>query len=225
MAMFFGALAFLGCVTCIIMMLVKVVKKQPVRSTFFSFVAWLAIFIACVSMAPTNSDSEGNVQEQVDVVVEYDALQKVFLAVNFETTEEDLLKIIEANDLKYVAQEYNGNPKEVMYKIAYEDDVALHKYADSGDYIKVSFSMEDGTMMVVDYHKSGECALLYNYGTYWDFNDDVKQGENSGYYYYTPGVNKGGSTIVYDNGRSKETGYHKVSSGEEAIRGVLSNID
>ena len=38
----------------------------------------------------------------------------------------------------------------------------------------------------------------------------------SGYYYYKPGDTKGGITMKYSNGNTKETGYHSVDSAEDA---------
>ena len=44
----------------------------------------------------------------------------------------------------------------------------------------------------------------------------------SGYYYYKPGDTKGGITMKYSNGNTKETGYHSVDSAEDALGDILS---
>lgn len=44
----------------------------------------------------------------------------------------------------------------------------------------------------------------------------------SGYYFFKPGVKKGGITIVYDNGNETSTGYHKVESAEQALLEALN---
>ena len=51
--------------------------------------------------------------------VEYDALQQVFLALNNDTTIEELNSLIVDNDLEYTSQDYNGTPKTTNVKLAY----------------------------------------------------------------------------------------------------------
>lgn len=105
------------------------------------------------------------------------------------------------------------------YNIAFDSDVVLQKYAESGDSLEVSFNKEDGTILYAEYFNEASFrnALYYNYGTYWDFREDELDNTYTGYYYYKPGDTKGGITMKYDNGNSKETGYHSVSRGEEAL--------
>ena len=136
-----------------------------------------------------------------------------------ETTEDKLLKLIEEHSVEYTAEEYNGTPKSRNYNIAFDSDVVLQKYAESGDSLEVSFNKEDGTILYAEYFNEASFrnALYYNYGTYWDFREDELDNTYTGYYYYKPGDTKGGITMKYDNGNSKETGYHSVSRGEEAL--------
>ena len=61
-----------------------------------------------------------------------------------------------------------------------------------------------------------------NYGTHWDFSEDEPGNVYSGYYYYKPGDTKGGITMKYSNGNTKETGYHSVDSAEDALGDILS---
>lgn len=161
--------------------------------------------------------------EEITYAINYDKLQSLFLAFSFETTEDDLIEWIADNDLEYTAEQYNGTPKTMHYKIAYEHDVALQKYAESGDYIELSFSKEDGSFMYAEYFNNTafKTALLYNYGTYWDFREKEGNNKYSGYYYYTPGENEGGITIEYSNGNSTETGYYSEENGENTLSSVL----
>lgn len=154
---------------------------------------------------------------------EYDNLQKVFLAITKDTTEEDILVLIEDYGLEYTMQDYNGTPKTNHYKLAYTHDVALQKYADSGDSLEISFSKEDGSLMYAEYfnQESFKNAIYYSYGTYWDFREKEPNNSYSGYYYHTPGESKGGITMKYSNGNSTETGYHDVNSGEDALANIL----
>lgn len=161
--------------------------------------------------------------EETQKAIEYDNLQKVFLAVSKGTTENELLRLIEEYGLEYTAQDYNGTPKTNHYKLAYEHGVALQKYADSGDSLEISFNKEDGSLLYAEYFNQASFmnAIHYSYGTYWDFREKYPDNSYSGYYYYKPGDTKGGITIQYNNGNSSETGYHDVSSGEDALANIL----
>ena len=168
-------------------------------------------------------DEKSSQSEEITEAINYDKLQSLFLAFSFVTTEDDLIKWIDENGLEYTAKDYNSTPKEMTYKIAYKHDVALQKYAESGDYIKISFSKEDGSFMYAEYFNDNafKTAFLYNYGTYWDFREDEGNNKYSGYYYYKHGEDEGGITIKYNNGNSTETGYHNVNNGEDAFSGIL----
>lgn len=155
--------------------------------------------------------------------VEYDALQQVFLALNNDTTIEDLNTLIADNDLEYTSQDYNGTPKTTDVKLAYSNDTALQKYAEAGDYVNVVFDKQAGTFLYAEYfnHNAFKTAIYYNYGTYWDFSEKEANNNYTGYYYHTPGDNRGGIIIEYSNGNKTETGYHKCSDGKEAIKNAI----
>lgn len=171
------------------------------------------------------SEAPAETQESTEPVeqIAYDTLQQVFLAIGLDITEEDVLDLIEENSLEYTVNEYNGTIKNRVYKIAYEEGVALQSYADSGDYIEVEFATSDGSFLYAEYfnEKAFREVLLYNYGTYWDFREKDGNNDYTGYYYHTPGSNKSGITIHYSNGNSTETGYHAASTAEEALQSVI----
>ena len=156
--------------------------------------------------------------------VEYDALQKVFIGFTLDTTQEDVMNLINEYGLEYSSQKYNGTPKSIQYKIAFDKGVTPQKYADEGDHIEVSFNVADGTLLHAEYFnlKAFKTAVLYGYGTYWDFRSDEPNNQYSGHYYHKPGDAKGGITIKYSNGRSSETGYHQATSAEDALLNVLT---
>jgi len=77
--------------------LAGVVASVVVSTTFFS---------ASASAAPTESPAEST--------KEYDNLQTMFLSIDKDTTEDDLLKLIEEYDVAYTAEDYNGTPKEAI---------------------------------------------------------------------------------------------------------------
>ena len=83
-----------------------------------------ASFSVAASTVPTES--------AVESTKEYDDLQKMFLAIDKDTTEDKLLKLIEEHGVAYTAEDYNGTPKERCYNIAFEEGAALQRYADSG---------------------------------------------------------------------------------------------
>lgn len=155
--------------------------------------------------------------------VEYDNLQKVFLAITEDTTEEEILALISEFGLEYTVQDYNGTPKTNHYKLAYEQDVALQRYAEEGDNLEISFNKEDASLMYAEYfnHVSFKAAIYYRYGIHWEFREEEPNNNYTGYYYHTPGESKGGITIKYNNGYSTETGYHDVNSGEDALANIL----
>lgn len=186
--------------------LAGVVVSVVVSTTFFSAVA---------STVPTESPAEST--------KEYDDLQKMFLEIDKDITEDDLLKLIEEYEVAYTAEDYNGTPKKRCYNIAFEEGVALQRYADSGDTLEVSFDKNDGTILYAEYFNDEAFmdAIYYNYGTYWDFREDEPGNTYSGYYYYKPGDTKGGITMKYSNGNTKETGYYSVDSAEDALIHIL----
>ena len=186
--------------------LAGVVVSVVVSTTFFSAVA---------STVPTESPAEST--------KEYDGLQKMFLEIDKDITEDELLKLIEEHGVAYTAEDYNGTPKERCYNIAFEEGAALQRYANPGDTLEVSFDKNDGTILYAEYFNNEAFmeTVYYNYGTYWDFGEDEPGNVYSGYYYYKPGDTKGGITMKYSNGNTKETGYHSVDSAEDALIHIL----
>ena len=159
--------------------------------------------------------------------LEYDALQIAFMSLDFNSSMADVDRIIEENNFEFTKENYNGTPKCVRYRLAYEKDVARQKRGSSGDSLDIEFSSEDGSFMYAEYttYVSGFMnALLYNYGTYWDFRFETPQNEYSGYYYYESGdMNKDGIVFQYDNGNSHKTAYYPCEDAEEALKNVLTN--
>ena len=193
------------------------IRKNTLKIVATGIATGLAFSVSCWSVAASDSTDEAKAEE----TQEYDALQKIFLEINKETTEDKLLKLIEEHSVEYTAEEYNGTPKSRNYNIAFDSDVVLQKYAESGDSLEACTflirKMAQFYMQSILMKHRSEYALYYNYGTYWDFREDELDNTYTGYYYYKPGDTKGGITMKYDNGNSKETGYHSVSRGEEAL--------
>ena len=241
MVAFIGVISFFGLIACIIMTIINAIKKKPIKRLAIGIAVCFVVFVICMSVTPPVENNQQNdnkelveskepvvdekssQSEEITDAVNYDKLQSLFLSFSFETTEDDLIKWIEDNDLKYTSKEYNGSPKKKSYKIAYEDDVALMRHAESGDHVEISFCKENGSFMYAEYfnYTTFKTALLYNYGTYWDFRETEGNNKYSGYYYHTSGESEGGITIEYGNGNSTETNYYSVENGEKALSVVL----
>ena len=194
-------------------------RKNIIKISLIGIVAGITASTTFSSGAASTVSTESS----AEAIKEYDNLQKMFLSIDKDTTEDDLLKLIEEYGVAYTAEDYNGTPKKRCYNIAFEEGTALQRYADSGDTLEVSFDQNDGTILYAEYFNDEAFmdALYYNYGTYWDFSEDEPGNVYSGYYYYKPGDTKGGITMKYSNGNMKDTGYHSVDSAEDALIHIL----
>lgn len=137
-------------------------------------------------------------------VVEYDTLQEIFMRISFDTTEDDIIRECEVNELKYDIKTYRGS-KAKEYTLGYEYRSGRNPIV--GDNIEVTFSTEDGSLAYAVYTKSFVSAILFNYGSYWDLRSQTPGSSTSGYY-----VN-----IV------AEHNYQRVANAEKAIQFVLDN--
>lgn len=159
--------------------------------------------------------------------LEKDIINRYVLADSSESNKEALEKDIKDLIDKYVlvcsSKENNKTFGNVYYKIAFEEGVTAWKNPDLGDYIEVSFNKEDGSFLVAEYFNNNTLkkAIYYNYGHYSDFDEAKPDNEYVGYYLQKLGDEKGGITIKYSSGQSKETGYHKVFNVVEALNNII----
>lgn len=166
--------------------------------------------------------------QESPAAVEYDNLQVVFLALNENTTPDELEKLISEFELSYTAEEYNSSSgKTVSYNIAYTEGAAAQKYAEEGDHLTVDFG-GDGKdeFMYAQYVNEKDVsysALLYDHGTWYDFRD-ANADDYGGYYVVDSISGKGGITVKYSNGNETETGYIPCASGEEAVQKIMERI-
>ena len=256
---FLSIVSFWGFVVCVALLIIRKLKRKPVKQVVTGLAICIVLFIICAVVSPSDEKSS-EVEEQPQIKnhqtvsqeteisvareavkepdkvesltetkkdekeIKYDKLQKIFIAIKLDTSEDDIKDLINKYGVKYSADDYNGTPKKVCYKIAFEEGVAVQKYADSGDYIEVSFSKEDGSLLVAEYFNNDAFkeAILYNYGVYWDFNENKPNNDYTGYYYKKPGDTEGGITIKYRNGNSKDTGYYSALSAKSALNNGCS---
>ncbi len=160
---------------------------------------------------------------------EYDELQKIFIEINADTTMEEIDSMILENNLFYTSQKYNksGGGKQINYVIAYTEGSAVQKYADPGDYLKVTFDESANNRLMYAYYVNslsvGYSALFYNYGTYFELLEE-QPGPYTGYYINDSFGGNQGITITYSNGNSKNTNYFLCESGEETVNAVIDKI-
>lgn len=175
------------------------------------------------------TEKESETQEaSAEVIVEYDDLQKVFLALGETTRPEDVEQLIGDAGLKYTFEEYNSSSgKTVKYQLAYTEGAALQKYAESGDYLEIAFGGENKDEFMyaqyVNEKAASYTALLYDHGTWYDFSDNNAE-DYGGYYISDSFSGKSGIKIKYTNGNEAETNYLPCGSGEEAIKKVIEKI-
>lgn len=133
------------------------------------------------------------------------------------------LKLLEEYEVAYTAEDYNGTPKKRCYNIAFEEGAALQRYANPGDTLRYLL-----IKMMVRYYMQNTLIMRLLWMRFiiimvrMDFSEDEPGNVYSGYYYYKPGDTKGGITMKYSNGNTKETGYHSVDSAEDALGDILS---
>lgn len=165
---------------------------------------------------------------ETDTPIDFDILQNGFISISKDTTIGDILSFIEDNSLFYSENEVTID-KTVYFIIAYEEGVTVPRYADSGDYIEISFDRANGdTIQYAHYVNSDiyDCsALYYNSGTWYDFRD--QNAEDYSGYYNVKGSNfdADGIVVKYDNGNEVQTNYYPCNSPEEAIENILKESD
>lgn len=151
---------------------------------------------------------------------EYDSLQKIFISLNANITEDDLKVMITKESLSHSQKVYSGNEK--IYIIAYEKECTVERHAKPGDYLSISFDSK-GKIKNGEYYKTGglSTALYYNHGVWWKFADDVPSNKYTGWYIIRYGEKENGIKIRYSNGNSSKTNYYPCGSAEEALNGIL----
>lgn len=167
-------------------------------------------------------------EEQKNPSIKYDIIQSIFISISGETTSEELENMIIQNTLAYTVQEYNGSNKEgkeLLYKIAYNDEVAKQKYAESGDYLEVAFSTNNKDLKYAHYvnvNNTGCSALFYRYGTWYDFREAEINNAYEGYYFTDSFGDKTGIVIKYNNGNEVKTNYYQYNSAEDVLNKVIN---
>ena len=135
-----------------------------------------------------------------------------------------LLNYIEEKNLCFSEKESNGGnvcKKVKAYILAYEKDVALFRYAESGDNFEIKFNLDNGDILWAEYTNSKNLcsALYYHYGTYFNFHFANPENRYQGYY-FTDHFTKG-REVEFENGNKSQVGYDLAINAEDAISKTL----
>lgn len=206
-------------------------ETTPISTTVIETTTKLETTTNTTTIKPTTTTEVITTTTRTPTKYAYDNLQKVFLDITPNTTENDVQKYIKTYSLCNSKKEYKGS-KSVCYKLAYNEQVALQSHADTGDYIEITFGT-NGKLKYAEYFNTNafhkDCigkALLYISGTYYDFREDGMDGDYSGYYGEKYDFkNDNGVVIKYTNGNSTETDYYKFNSAESVIQCIIDNIE
>lgn len=172
------------------------------------------------STAPTTSTDEST----VSIVVEYDSLQQIFIAITPDSGIEMIEEMVADYGLCFTEKEYNKSSggKKISYKIAYTEGAAKQSHADPGDYLDITFDKETGTLMTAQYvcSESTGSALLYCHGTWFSFSEKNAQ-DYSGYYWVNSLAKEDGIIVKYQNGNDIATKYFPYDSAENLIQKLM----
>lgn len=167
------------------------------RVLSLSVAAVLVAFLYSVCLAETD--------------VSLSPMDQIFYAVDLDTTYQQAMKLIEESGLYYSVREFNGTPKKISIIASDIEAAAKHSYAASGDSIQLCFDKGTNALLYMQYcdDKTLCSALLYSYGTYWDFREKEPNNQYTGLYYQDPmDFDKNGIVMVYSNGNSTKTNYY-----------------
>ncbi len=189
--------------------------------------AWCLVLL-CLILILTGCGGTGKAETTeaptIPADYEYDALQKIYLAITPETTSEAVEELIGEYGLCFTRKEYGGRSEtgSISYKIAYTDGAAKQRHADPGDYLDISIGRKTGTLCHAQYVTSGVggSALLYCYGNWFHFSVQNAQ-DYSGYYYISHSSKDQGINIRYTNGNERDTNYILYSGAEALLERMI----
>ena len=154
-------------------------------------------------------------------------MEDLFLSIDFNFNEQQLLKMIAERGLQYSKQEYNASPgTDIKYQIAIDKADTAQKYKKShGNYVVVLFSKDRGDMKYASFHdeedSSMKIAYIYNYGGKLTKSYSSTDKDYQGYYVDNVADVEGkGIEIQYSNGNKKKTGFTQCSSAQDALASV-----
>lgn len=154
---------------------------------------------------------EEKVEKELEVSIEYDELQQLYIDIQKDLTYDHLIDLLQNSNLYY--SEFDGRTK--VIKIAFDEKATPFRYAESGDHVKVHFNKDLQFDSATYFNQDKLLTLLYyENGTYWELHD---QPEYAGYYISDFDSDET-MTIKYANGNEVEADLIKVNSKEEQFQ-------
>jgi len=158
---------------------------------------------------------EEKVEKELEVSIEYDELQQIYIDIQNGLTYDHLIDLLQNSNLYY--SEFDGRTKAI--KIAFDEKVTPFRHAESGDHVEVHFNKDLQFDYATYFNQDKFLTLLYyENGTYWDLRD---QPEYAGYYISDFDSDET-MTIKYANGNEVEADLIKVNSKEEQFQYLLN---
>lgn len=199
-------------------------KGTKMKKIILICLSVLLLSCGCSSGKAEETVSQNDV-EKIDVVIEYDAIQNLFLSLTPDTTIEDIEKYVDDYSLFLNIIPYNGS-KEDSYKIAFEEDVTKKSHAKAGDYIEINFSQVNNEFMNATYvllDNNQKKALYYVDGVYDCFREaDRMDGNYVGYYLFDLlDFEDSGMKIKYSNGKEGSSSMFRYNTGEELLNDII----
>lgn len=164
--------------------------------------------------AKKEADEQAKKEAEEQFKKSLDELQLLYIQIQSDMSYEEVLDLVIATGLPYSETKFNGSK---AIKVAFEKGVTPQRYADSGDYVDISFTQDRTTKEysfgTVEYFNSEKFIKAFEYkaGTYWDF----RNGEDVGFY-----INDYQSTLA----KTKEEKYTQLNSKEEQIKYIKQYI-
>lgn len=161
---------------------------------------------------PTNASISNN--NFIETDISYDKLQQLYFDIDSSMSYENVLNVVTESQLFYTNQDYL---RAKTIKVAFTQNTSLQKYADTGDYVKINFQMNDSNNYVlssIEYFNNEKFISAFQYisGDYLEFHDSKYQG-----YYIDDFQTKNGFEITYNNGNKITTNYIVMENKEAQL--------
>ncbi len=217
-------------------------EKKPIKAKKMVLFTMLALFAATAAVAGVFA-LNGQVKKQ-DVlpdeendqrggngsyvrIGQYDALQKLYLAIDFDTGYEEALSMFVQSGLFYEEAEYENSVSGEMVRsvvAAAKEESAKHTSL-GGDQLKAEFD-ENGILTFMTYvtEQSNAVALMYHYGVWFDLTFSKEAASDyEGLYIVDAYAKEDGIDIDYGNGIIKSTKYIRYTNKEDQLAYLFRN--
>jgi len=150
---------------------------------------------------------------------QYDILQQMFLDFSELTTPDDIKAAIEENGLYFHYKTYNGKPKYLCVKVAYEDEVSKLSYGKDGDHFEIHFDAETQEPLYASYFNYS--AFLNDYKQDYEAICYLSESWEHRLGYYGHNSESSGQGVF----KKEVVNYVPFETAEEAMQDVLSHAN